>query len=162
MKREVRKIATASRREMEHFVGQFVEDKYNKDNLGCYCGISSYFLCMVGRKFGYHFTLVEGLAFDSRLTDNCGEENIDPFDSNHCWVEYEGLIIDLTATQFDSGLRKVHVTDVDDYDNYYAIRRGNAARRALKSGWTQSQSPYGYIKELKRRAKKLQLQLQLS
>ena len=137
MKREVRKIATASRLEMEHFVRQFVKDTYNGNDLSTYCGISSYFLCMVGQKFGYHFDLVEGLAFDSRLTDyNWGEEDIDPFESNHCWVEYGNLIIDLTATQFDSGLRNVHVTDVDDHDNYYAMRRGNAVRRALKADWS--------------------------
>ena len=100
MDRQLKKIATASRREMESFALKYDEVGGPRD-LECFCAIASFFFTMVGRKFGYKLTLVEGIAFDSQVKAlQNGEQSDDDADSNHCWVEYDGKIIDLTATQF--------------------------------------------------------------
>jgi hypothetical protein len=122
---------------------------YGYDHLACLCAISSYFLVMVGRQFGYHLTLVEGLAFDEDIEDLLWDEELDPPSSNHCWVEYKGKIIDITATQFDDSVKKVHIVD-DTSENYWWITRHNLARQALKRSWPTNQSPYAYIKELRK------------
>lgn len=156
MDKQLRKIATASRREMEKFSREHSE--YNYDGLACLCAISSYFLAMVGRQFGYHLTLVEGLAFDEYIEDLLwDDECCEPPDVNHCWVEYKGKIIDLTATQFDDSVRKVHIVDADS-ENYWPINRHNEARRRLKT-WPDDQSPYYYIKELRKGVARIKTKL---
>lgn len=140
MDNQLHQIATAAREEMENFAREI--DSCNADDLSCWCGISSYFLVMVGRKFGYHLSLVEGIAFNGGW---------DPDQPNHCWVEYQGKIIDITATQF-ADVNKIHIVEKDD-QNYDCVRRNNAARKSLKC-WLPEQSPYthAHIKELRKRA----------
>lgn len=156
MDKQLKKIAVASRREMERFV-RHKGDTFNTGDLACYCAIASYFFIMLGRKFGYKMTLVEGIAFDDDV-DAMQNGEKPAFGVNHFWVEYEGKIIDLTATQFDSDLKKVHVVDVDD-ENYWAMSRNNAARRHLQSIWPKEQTPYLHIVELRKRAKILKTKL---
>lgn len=123
------------------------------------CAISSFFFAMVGKKLGYHLTLVEGIAFDGdvkRLQN--GEQPRWGGTANHCWVEYNGKIIDITATQFRSKLKKIHVVK-DDNKNYWQIHKHNQARHQLKTQWYEEQSPYFYITELRKRAKELSIKL---
>ncbi len=154
MDRQLKKIATASRKEMESFAR-----KHNYigsgDDLSCYCGIASYFLVMMGRKFGYNLTLVEGVAFE--YVDD--EETIEDLrdQTNHCWVEYKGMIIDLTATQF-ALVKKVHIVGAAD-EKYWPTDRNNTVRKNLKADWPDDQSPYSYLKELRKRANKLSIKI---
>lgn len=142
---------------MEKFSREHGE--YGYEDLSCLCAISSYFLVMVGRQFGYHLTLVEGLAFDEEIDDLLsGEEELDPPSPNHCWVEYKGKIIDLTATQFDDSVKKVHIVDATS-ENYWWIARHNEARRRLKKSWPNEQSPYSYIRELRKGVARIKMKL---
>ncbi len=134
-----------------HFIGSWGSDL----DLSCYCAIASYFLVMVGRKLGYKLTLVEGIAFDDDIE---ALHNGEDFEPNHCWVEHNGKIIDLSAMQFDPNLDRVHVVDVND-DDYWPLGRNNAVRRNLKDEWPSDQSPYRYIKELRKRANRLSISL---
>ena len=161
MDSQLRKIATASRREMESFAREHVNvgHKGSDVDLGCYCAIASYFLVMMGRRFGYNLTLIEGSAFEGPPSDLYEDEDdyLGSDDPNHCWVEYKGMIIDLSAMQFDSSLKKVHVTDIGD-EEYWPLRRNNAARKSMKD-WPDTQTPYSYIKELRKRANKLSIKI---
>ena len=155
MDRQLRKIATATRAEMENFARKHGGDSSN--DLSCYCAIASYFLVMVGRKFGYNLSLVEGAAFEGDDFTYADDEFAD-YDINHCWVEHKGKIIDLSAKQFNPSLRKVHVVDVDD-NEYWPVRRNNAVRKDFKAQWPNEQSPYTYIKELRERANTLSIKI---
>jgi len=163
MDRQLRKIATAARKEMESFALENNHISWGNDvtrDLKSFCAIASYFLVMMGRKFGYHLTLVQGAAFDgSGDAFEYGEEDwILDEQINHCWVEHDGKIIDLSAKQFDPSLNKVHVVDVDD-NEYWPIHRNNTVRKDFKKGWPTEQSPYTYIKELRKRANKLTIKI---
>ena len=145
---------------MESFA-RWNNEAYLADDLECYCAIASYFLVMVGRRLGYNLALVEGVAFDEDVDalqngeePQCYGEDA----SNHCWVEYNGEIIDLTAKQFNRGLKKVHIVDDDD-ENYWRLHRHNAARKRLKVEWSDEQTPYSFLPELRRRADVLKTKL---
>ena len=157
MDSQLRKIATASRREMESFARKHTGQQSDID-LSCYCAIASFFLVMVGKKFGYKLTLVEGVAFEE-VDDEFEEPEIDDLRQqvNHCWVEYDGKIIDLSAMQFDPNLDRVHVTDTCDED-YWATDYDDDVRENLNS-WPGDQSPYSYLKELRERADKLSMEI---
>lgn len=159
MDRKLRKIATETRAEMESFARKHNDIGYEGSDvdLSCYCAIASYFLVMVGRKFGYNLSLVEGAAFEGDDFTYADDEFTD-YDINHCWVEHKGKIIDLSAKQFDPSLRKVHVVDVDD-NEYWPVRRNNAVRKDFKAQWPNEQSPYTYIKELRKRANTLSIKI---
>ncbi len=161
MDRQLRKIATASRAEMECFARQHRDIGFQGSDLdlSCYCAIASFFLVMMGRKFGYYLTLVEGVAFEK--VDNVFEEpDINDLreQTNHCWVEYKGKIIDLSAMQFNSDLDRVHIVDACDED-YWPTDRNNAVRQSMKAEWPREQSPYSYLKELRERANKLSIKI---
>lgn len=134
--------------------------KGSDKDLSCYCAIASYFLVMVGRKFGYNLSLVEGAAFDGSDDEfvYSDDDKFCEFDINHSWVEHNGKIIDLSAQQFDPSLKKVHVVGVDD-NEYWPIKRNNAVRKDFKTNWPNEQSPYTYIKELRKRANELSIKI---
>lgn len=155
MDKKLKKIATVSRREMESFVRK--HDRYNAEDLAEYCGISSFFLIMLGQKFGYRMTLVEGLAFTNEI-EHFLEDGPGSYNPNHCWVEHKGMIIDLTATQFRKSLKKVHIVNANNKE-YLAINRNNKAKSNFRRTWPHEQSPYSYISELRRRAKKVEEKL---
>ena len=68
MNEDLQVIAEESRKAMEGFAEDHPQIG-NTFDLGCYCAISSYFLCLVARKFGFHLTLVEGIAFDESFPE---------------------------------------------------------------------------------------------
>ena len=162
MDRQLKKIVTATRKEMENFARKHNSIGFGgdpSDDLSCYCAIASYFLVMVGRKFGYNLSLVEGAAFDGTGDEfEYSDDEFADYDINHCWVEHKGKIIDLSAKQFNPSLKKVHVVDVDD-NEYWPINRNNAVRKDFKAQWPNEQSPYTYIKELRERANKLSIKI---
>lgn len=124
---------------MEHFAKDHPQIG-NTFDLGCYCAISSYFLCLVARKFGFYLTLVEGVAF------------ADYPEANHCWTQYKKTIIDITATQFGCS-DKVHVVKIGN-KKYKVIRRLTKTRKNFKHDWG-NQSPYEYIPYLQKLAEEL-------
>lgn len=163
MDERLKKIATATRKEMESFARENRGVSYDNDasrDLECFCAIASYFLVMMGRKFGYHLTLVQGNAFEGAGDEFVFDEDDEDLQDriNHCWVEHNGKIIDLSAKQFNPSLNKVHVVDVNN-NEYWPVHRNNAVRRDFKEKWPNEQSPYSYIKELRTRANKLSMEL---
>lgn len=143
---------------MESFARKHIEVGYkgSDQDLSCYCAIASFFLVMVGKKFGYNLTLIEGIAFEGPPPELYEDEDDDEYvdNPNHCWVEHKGMIIDLSAMQFDPNLDRVHITDIGD-EEYWPLKRNNAARKNMRTDWPNEQSPYTYIKELRKRADKL-------
>lgn len=99
-------------------------------NLNGACAIVSEALIYHLKTFGIEALFVVGSAFD-----------LDDID-NHCWVELDGQIFDLTARQFDSSLPPILVTTVDD-ERYQARIKGPDALKSTcdTSGWPQGQSP---------------------
>ena len=85
-----------------------------KEDLAGMCAIASRALCTVLRSHGYRakFVLAQyGLG-------------------SHCWVELDGWIIDITATQFESNYPPVHIVSIslDDgpiNDRYRLCERCN-------------------------------------
>jgi len=158
---QFKRIAKAARAEMEDFARQYDIGGDPKD-LNSYCAISSYFLSILARRLGFAAILVEGIAFDYEMASFIDEDGDNPdLDCNHCWVEYDGWIYDITATQFKR-LQKVHTVAVDSKKGratYYGHNKHNDARRSLKRKWTDNQTPYSYLPELRRRVNKLATQL---
>jgi hypothetical protein len=90
------------------------------------CAICSVALCKSLKKFGYKPDLVNGMYEGYAC---------------HCWVELDGKIYDITATQF--GLKdKVFITDVDDF-NYLEKEYINNVEEFFKK-WVGEQKPYKY------------------
>ena len=145
------KIAKAARKEMEAFAPE-VDIMGDVETLACYCAISSYFLRYLARQFGYHLTLVEGAAFNDDEDDSYKRVN-------HCWAVYRGMVIDITATQFDV-IEKVYITPVGSPD-YYVIRRSTEESFDTDGGWFE-QSPLLYKNELKARAWRLATELKIA
>ncbi len=161
MDRQLRKIATAAREEMECFARQHRDIGFQGSDLdlSCYCAIASFFLVMVGKKLGYKLTLVEGVAFEE-IDDLFEEPDIEDLRAqvNHCWVEHSGKIIDLSAMQFNPDLDRVHIVDTCD-EEYWATDYDAKVRKNLKKSWPDEQSPYSYMKELRERADKLSMKI---
>ena len=74
-------------------------------NLTGACALSSYILFLCLKRNGYKTRFVIGKCFGD----------------NHCWVELNQSIIDLTATQFNL-FDKVHITKIND-KNYLANKK---------------------------------------
>lgn len=58
--------------------------------------------------------------------------------SNHAWIEIDGMIVDLTAQQFDPMLPEVLVVGADD-EGYTARVRGRMAWVKCAAAWTPAQ-----------------------
>ncbi len=104
---------------------------YSSPRLSCYCAIASAYLCSRLRRLGYRscfFVLGEYNGHD------------------HCWVELDGRIIDITATQFKGITRVVYIPDTEisrrDYRKRY---HGRAAIKQLKR-WPREQVAFLNIK----------------
>lgn len=62
------------------------------------CGLASVHLVNMAQKNGLNPTFIQG---------NFMRDNYYP--DGHCWVEYYGCVVDLTATQFSPYYNKIHV-----------------------------------------------------
>jgi hypothetical protein len=143
-------IAEAVRDEVHEFEQEEQRPGYGPhahENLSGYCAIASYLLISVTDKLGYNLDLVVGrtkMDLKSSL-------------SNHAWAEHENEILDITATQFWTSVKRVHVTKCSN--RYYRpIAKNEAAHNELKNRWS-TQSPYTYMGDLDERAYKLAQQL---
>jgi hypothetical protein len=103
------------------------------DALDSYCAIASHFFVSVAKRYGYKLDIVEGVAFERYDYDF-------EIDTNHCWVQYQGKIIDLTATQF--GVRaNIHIVN-DTNKKYHAVRKNQTVIDSLKHHWPKCQTLY--------------------
>lgn len=154
---QLKKVVAAARQEMESFARKHNHIGFmgSDVDLSGYCAIASHFLIMVTRKFGYKMSLVQGVAFEDVVD---GNKDFVHEQINHCWVEYDGEIIDLSAKQFDKSLQKIHIVKIGN-SSYCPISRNNAARKDFRMEWPDDQSPYSYITELRKRANKLSISL---
>lgn len=97
-------IAKQSRRQMEVFSRRGVSP-YTLPCLACLCAISSSFLRRLARFFDMSdVELVYGF-YGSK---------------DHCWNEYKGYIIDITATQFDEP-NPILIAEVGDRRYHRAV-----------------------------------------
>jgi len=103
-----------------------------QDNLAGGCAIGSTMLADVLTRLGFSATLV------------VGRYRALPIVSDHAWVLFHGVIVDVTATQF-GGFPTVYLSSQDDY-RYVSSWEGAAAEEHLKE-WakmgkaTSRQSP---------------------
>jgi len=77
---------------------------YKEANLDCMCAVASFVLHTALRRNGFKSRVAYGF-FDR--------------DSNHCWVELNKYIIDITASQFE--LKPIYITHKDN--DLYAKKR---------------------------------------
>lgn len=155
-------IAQAARNEMVLFARKHNRIGDYRD-LGCFCAISSYFLKILAKKFGYRLALVEGHAFPYTPLDH---DDLDGVDINHCWNVYNGIkIIDITATQFAGQYKSVHLDDVG-CNTHYAInirfQTGKIGLPKIFKAWPSEQSPVKFVDELKARANRLAYEIALA
>lgn len=116
-------------------------DTIGADLLGG-CAIASSILVRALQRLGLRASIVVGVYDDRRavgLTPT-GFRFVGTRGA-HAWVEVDGLIVDVTATQF-RGPPAVYVTDVRDH-RYNAHHIGSEARAALLR-WTTAKGPAKY------------------
>lgn len=83
-----------------------------KEDLAGMCAVASRALCTVLRNHGYKAKFV--------LAQYCF--------GSHCWVELDGWIIDITATQFGSNYPPVHIVGISSYNNSTSERYRTSER----------------------------------
>ncbi len=106
------------------------------------CAIASSILAAALQRLGLRAKLVVGVYDDRRAAGFCATWfRFVGCLSSHAWVELDGLILDVTATQF-RGHPAVYVTDVRDH-RYYARHVGQHAKRALLR-WTMAKGAARY------------------
>jgi hypothetical protein len=93
---------------------------YSDSALTCFCAIASAFLWYRLKKHGYDAHLVVG---NYRKND-------------HCWVELNDQIVDITATQFNPNNPKVYLPI--SRSGYFAQYRDRAALKALREWGDQA------------------------
>lgn len=98
-------------------------------HLSGYCMLASRFFIRIARKNGFQPVLVKG-EFDE--------------EGNHCWTEWHGKLIDLTATQYDF-TEKVLVLPAD-HKLYRPLLKGLSAERAVRA-W---KNPFGYRESVRK------------
>ncbi len=142
-KRLIYQIAKRCREVSEKFVGSldahgfdFFSTSDNPD-LSCFCACASWFLAHKLKEKGIPALVIMG---------NVGED-----ENNHCWVEVEGNIVDITATQFLFAKNKpVIVASYKEYEQYYG--RGRIIESIeISRSWPDTQKPNKkVIKKLER------------
>lgn len=83
-------LANVARRDVELLVPHFYPN-----NLGGACGTASYHLMRLANLNNIYPTFIGGTFVRDK-------ENKPSRIDDHCWIEYQNYIIDLTATQFGS------------------------------------------------------------
>lgn len=99
---------------------------YKPDTLAGACGTSSFKLMMEARRNGIKTRMVSGFYYASAQQRKKRDGH------PHCWIEYDGNIIDITATQFRfvSNSNKVSVIPKSS-----ARYEKNKEMRTLKNAW---------------------------
>jgi hypothetical protein len=137
-------LAHKVRKDIEALAKYKKKHPYRLDSM---CAIASYHLLQKCKKVGVfptfttgHFSIYEEDSLEAQC--HC----------NHCWIEFYGKIIDITATQFsEPGLRfdDVYITNTKD-KMYNAIFYNKDAFDNLRL-WPEEQSPVcenSYLRDL--------------
>jgi len=130
---DFKRLGLMLRKELKPFVDEHTpEDFYG--NFGGACGFMSYAMYLLLRRLGEK----PKLAVAGGIYVGC----------SHCWVEVDGYIVDLTATQF--GYKKP-VQVVTRPSEWHKPRKyeGRKALAELKS-WNGRQNPLGSTREINR------------
>lgn len=88
-----------------------------------YCGIGSRWLQSLAASNGIKVDFVVGRFVSGR------------YNSQHCWIEYRGIIIDITASQFN--LFPIHLCSSTDVR--YRHRAENKLAFTLMKNWPETQ-----------------------
>jgi hypothetical protein len=133
----IKKLAVEIEREERYAV-----DTYSLDGM---CAIASYTLQQVLLDHEYESEFVLAIL------------DIDDLNCSHCWVEIDGWIIDITATQFGPEYNEVHIVPIGDNDpinNIYGGRNQKTVKTPMIfAAWGATGPHYHmiWINELVRR-----------
>lgn len=123
---ELLKIAKKARTVCEQFA--FSHDSVNMDfhKVGDLCG-----MCAIASFF------FQRIAKEKDVTINC-RYSWDETGCGHVYNEYQGIVIDLTATQFGSE-HPIHMQPMADYTEWLGMPLGGQIRKRIN--WQDGQSP---------------------
>jgi len=124
----IRLVAKRVRKACEVFINSHEckrYDFYEQKDLACMCAVASDTLQKELKKHRIYAKFIEGKWF--------GDE--DEWGYAHCWLEWKGYIIDITATQFGVG-RKVIVTK----SSLHYKRKSRQGKYRCR-GWGLQQKP---------------------
>ena len=132
-KTTIYQIASRCREVSEKFVGSIDAQRFdffdtgNDRDLACFCACASWFLAQKLKDKGISALVIMG--------------SIDKEDDNHCWVEVENHIVDITATQFRFARKKpVIIASYKEYEKHY--ERGRVVESVnISRGWPIAQKP---------------------
>jgi hypothetical protein len=127
-----RQLATIVRKRAEEYAER--TEGFDPKTLDSMCAIASYALVKALHKHGYKSAKL--VVFE--------DEN-----EGHCWVEYNGYVYDVTATQFDMRRPGVFIvrTTHDEYNwaknmkNHPHVKVVKRPGRFLRVGWPDYQCP---------------------
>jgi hypothetical protein len=133
MNKQILKIAKKVRKIAHTFAmspDSYRLDFHDRSDLRAMCAVASFALYNRLKNEGYDCVFVSGKFKDW---------------NDHCWVEIDGCIVDITATQF--GIEEdIFITP--DYDDRYKPFNKRSKRKNIdnvsslrKSGWPKSQVP---------------------
>ena len=134
LSKKIVKIAFAARKLTEEFAKKHPTIG-NEKTLQGYCAIGSKILLLLAKKYKFEVTFIQG-QYGKHYYDN-------PYYLNHCWIEYNSRIIDITATQFNI---KDSVYIVEKNHNYY--HPVYTHDRMIGDWRNQNPNKYFFIKEL--------------
>ena len=125
------KVAKRARRDLE------VLNLLSGGNLNMtgYCGVGSRWLQRLAHKKGIDIDFIVGKYNDHIVS------------SDHCWVQYNGYIIDITATQFGFVDR---IIVLKDNDFRYTCRLKNIKAIVAMKNWPHSQKFIKHNNKLKK------------
>lgn len=101
-------------------------------DMGGACGVASMHLLNLANKRGFNPTFVSGFF--------AGPKNIISKSGGHCWIEYDGHIIDVTATQFCRSYNQIHVVR-NDNKRYQGNFRTRDLTKAINNHLTWTSYP---------------------
>lgn len=130
---DLKKIRSALKR-----LGRTANSDINSYDLSCACAISAYITFLYFKKRGY------------KPVFKYSTEN---FDFAHCWIQFNGYSLDLTATQFDSiYYEEILFLPTSEMRRTHGIYKGAStytnlsAVRPMFKDWSDSQNPFMLIK----------------
>lgn len=126
-------------------------DFHSKEDLQCACCITSKVLFDILKEQGKSPKLCIGIFFDGYTiglkTKGKSPSELKPY-VNHCWIELDGKILDLTATQFNEPsikhefvFPKIHITYKSDKKYLKVYDNSLKGFKTEISQWPRSQKP---------------------
>lgn len=134
----VRSIATKTRNKILKFSWEDLREyPSHSPTLACWCAISSMALKRALWADGVKTTIVTG-HFAANRTQMPNKRMLSP---NHSWLMLDDSIIDITATQFGSGLKAVTIVHGEDV-RWAPLYIGRKAIEQFRA-WPPDQTPLG-------------------